>query len=397
MSRIRIACVLSVLSASSALAQTPSSLPTAPATSNAQSAPTTAVSARIQGIEQRVELRAIDRATVRIVCVSGARTYLFDSRETRVRRAVAAPQSSHGSGVFVDPSGLVLTAAHVIRGVDLVSVILTGSDAPKPARIVYVDAEHDIAFLHVSGEVPAYVTLPREARRLRIGERLFGTGFPLDVRERFPAAFAGILSRENNDGSLQAAISLNPGNSGGPVIDEQNQLVGLVSRRGEPTRGIEGIALLEPMRFVIPGFDRAKRVVAERVPTYRPEDAVIVRILADFARTTDERPIFENTAVPTLDEAAANPGTSEGSAIIASHAWNMHIALLEHRSARDIASLPVLDRPLGERLRAMARRLAQQAVADAPYLVVRYPVLRTILLAEDRSHVLREGGRRDDD
>jgi S1-C subfamily serine protease len=368
---------------------------TTPATANATAPPDASISERIQGIEQRVELRTIDRASVRIVCIAGARTFVFDSRETRVRRAVAQPESSFGTGVFVDPSGILLTAAHVIRGADLVSVILTGSDAPRPARVVYVDAEHDLAFLHVQATPPAYVTLPRQARRLRIGERVFGTGFPLDVRERFPAAFAGILARENNDGSLQAAISLNPGNSGGPVVDEHDELIGVVSRRGEPTRGVEGIALLEPVRFVLPGFERAKRAIADRTPAYRREDEVIVRILADFARTTDERPIFENTTIPTLDQAATSPGTAEGKAIVAAHAWNMMIALLEHRSAREVSGLPQADQALGTRLRTTSRTLAEQALQEAPYLLVRYPVLRVIVLSGDRSYVLRETPQRE--
>lgn len=379
-----------------AVAPSASAAPTtlASSTSNAQPSIDASIAARIQGIEERVEMRDLDRATVRIVCISGARPYVFDSRETRARRVVSQPIASHGTGVFVDPSGIVLTAAHVIRGVDLVSVIYTGSDVPRPARVVFVDVVHDLAFLHVQGAVPAHVTLPRQTRRLRIGERLFGTGFPLDVRERFPAAFSGILSRENNDGSLQADISLNPGNSGGPVVDERDQLVGVVSRRGEPTAGVEGIALLEPLRFVLPGFERAKRVVTERPPTYRPEDDVIVRILADFARTTDDRPIFEQTTIPTLDQAATTAGTPEASALVAAHAWNMHIALLEHRSAREVSELEGEDRALGERLRTTATRLAREALTEAPYLIVRYGMLRTILLSGDRSYVLREGGRR---
>lgn len=397
-----IVLALVSLVASSTRAQAPATrpIPAAPVasapTSNTVPAPDASIAARIQGIAERVELRTIDRASVRIVCVSGARSWVFDSRGTRVRRVVAAPDTAFGTGTFVDPAGIVLTAAHVIRGADLVSVILTGSDEPRAARVIYVDAEHDLAFLHVQATPPAHIALPRQTRRLRIGERLFGTGFPLDVRERFPAAFAGVLARENNDGSLQASMSLNPGNSGGPVVDEQNELVGVVSRRGETSRGVEGIALLEPLRFVLPGLERARRVVTERAPTYRPEDEVIVRILADFARTTDERPIFETTAIPTLDQAATSPVTAEGKALVAAHAWNMHIALLEDRGVRAVSALTDVDRPLGERLHATARRLADEALREAPYLLVRYGVLRAIVLSADRSFVMREGGRRDD-
>ena len=86
----------------------------------------------------------------------------------------------------------------------------------------------------------------------------------------------------------------------------------------------------------------------------------------------------------------------EAKALVAAHAWNMHIALLEDRGVRAVSALTDVDRPLGERLHATARRLADEALREAPYLLVRYGVLRAIVLSADRSFVMREGGRRDD-
>ena len=138
-------------------------------------------------------------------------------------------------------------------------------------------------------------------------------------------------------------MSLNPGNSGGPIVDERGQLVGIVSRKASPRRGLEGIALLEPLRFVLTAVEHARRNVAERTPTYTDVDRVLARIAADFVRTSSERPIFEQTAIPTVEAAATNPPTPEAAMIVAAHAWNMHVALLERRRVRDVAELPEAD------------------------------------------------------
>jgi S1-C subfamily serine protease len=259
------------------------------------------------GIESRIRLRPIDRASVRVLQITGAEAFTFESRTTRVRRAVSIPAAVHGTGVVVGPEGLVLTAAHVVRGGDVLAVLRPGADEPQAARVIYSDAEHDLAVLAVDGPLPDRITLPTAIRPLELSERLFATGYPLDIRERYPAAVSGELSRENNDGSLQVAMSVNPGNSGGPVIDADGALVGIMARRGEPTRGVEGIAMLEPLRFVLPAMARARAVLGQRPVTFAPQERHIVRVMADFVRTTDERPIFEQTAVATLDLAAQSP------------------------------------------------------------------------------------------
>jgi S1-C subfamily serine protease len=347
----------------------------------------------VPGIEQRLALRSVDRATVRIIAIGGAEMAYFDSRETRVRRMFAEPRASFGTGFFIDANGLVLTAAHVIRGADILAIVLTGTDTPVPARVVYVDEYRDIAIVHAAVSPPALVPLPRNVRVLQVAERLSGTGFPVSVRERYPAAFVGVLSRENTDGSLQSAMSLNPGNSGGPVMDESGTLIGIVSRRGEPRAGIEGIALLEPVRFILPAVERAKRSVATSPPTYAAFEAHVARVLADFVGTSEDRPYWEQTSVATLDAAAATPGSSSAALIIGLHAWNMHIALLESRSAGETSALEGIDRALGDHLREMAMRLVSAALIDAPYLRVRWPAARDLHVGGALSYVIREGGQ----
>ncbi len=370
-------------------AVSPASAQTPPGPANSSAA-----SAADGGIESRIRLRPIDRASVRIVQLTGASSFTFNSRMTAIRRTVSLPEAGFGTGVVVGPEGLVLTAAHVVRGGDVVAVLRPGADEPQAARVIYSDSEHDLAVLVVDGELPDRITLPTTVQPLTLSQRLFATGYPLAIQERYPAAVSGELSRENNDGSLQVAMSVNPGNSGGPVIDEHGALVGIMARRGEPTRGVEGIALLEPLRFVLPAVARARQALAERPVTFQPQDRHLARVLADFVRTSSERPIFEQTAVATLDLAAANPSSYEAGALVAAHAWNMQIALLEARNVANREQLGVADRALAERLNEMARRLADWALAGAPYLTVYYSGLRGIRVSNGQPWVPLEDASR---
>jgi hypothetical protein len=338
-----------------------------------------------EGIESRIELRPIDRAAVRVFAVSGVRPVAFDGWGTDLARVAAIARASHGTGVGVGSRGLVLTAAHVVQGADFVAVLPTGTNDPIPAEVVYVDLAHDVAFVHLATPLADTIELPRAAPRMRVGQPLYGTGFPIDVRERYPAAVFGELSRENNDGSLQVDMTVNPGNSGGPVIDAEGRLLGIICRRGEPRAGVVGIAYIEPLRFILPAYEHARAALDRSTPTYDQDDAILARVAADFVRTSDDRPLYEQTSMPTLQQAAAVTPSPEASMMVASHAWNMSLALLEAREASTLADLPEADRRNAEWLVRTAVDLARLALDQAPYLRVRYSAVRAILVHGQRA------------
>ena len=341
------------------------------------------------GYSGSVELRPIDQATVRVIAVGGADAVSFESERTKVHRVVAVPRSGHGTGVAVTADGLVLTARHVVEGADFVAILLPGSDRPMPATVAYSDPDHDVAVLKVHERLAHTVRIPERPRTLRLSERLSASGYPLDVRERFPAAVSGELSRENRDGVLQVAMSVNPGNSGGPVIDESGALVGIVVSRGSPQAGVEGIAFLEPLRFIRPALQRASAALRKYPPRLPADAALVARIVADFVRTSDERPIFEQTALSVIEKGAARPTSPEAALLISSHAWNMHIALLEARQAREPATLSDRDRSLADQLVQTALRLARDHGGKAPYLRVRYGIVRSLLFHQGRAFIPR--------
>lgn len=340
-----------------------------------------------------LDLRPIDRATVRVVGVFAIRANTFDSTATRVRRLIAAPVWGHGTGFFVDPSGLLCTAGHVVAGADMVVVFLAGSDTPLHATVVYADPENDIALLHVATTPPAIVNVPQSPRRLVIAESLAAAGFPLDAHQRFPAATTGIVARQDNLGRLETTMTVNPGNSGGPVVDARGELVGLVSLGSNVRAGAQGLAWLEPTREILPALAIARANVAARPPVHTPADVVAGQIIADFLGTNDEVPLFERTSLDLVLRAAASEPSPHAALVLAAHAWNVHIALLEEFEANDVPALPVARQEEARRLRAIAMAMTRGAYQRAPYLRMSYSVGISILAQGERSIVIREGGR----
>jgi hypothetical protein len=212
------------------------------------------------------------------------------------------------------------------------------------------------------------------------------SGYPLDVSQRYPAAAAGQLSRENNDGMLQLAVIVNSGNSGGPAIDASGQLLGVVTARGLVEEGAQGVALIEPLRFVIPAHAAALEALRAS-PTASRAGAAFARVVATLARPSEEWPVFEQASVPAIREAAAAALDPDLALIVAAHAWNTYIALLEARQERDPSELGPEDRELAEELAQVAVRLARRALERAPYLIRDYPIARSIVNSGGRAYV----------
>jgi S1-C subfamily serine protease len=150
---------------------------------------------------------------------------------------------SIGSGVVVNEDGTIMTALHVVSGTDRwVVVFADGSRAD--AKIVGSQPENDLAIIkaeHVPDEQPAAVLA--STAHLRSGDEVVATGFPFGIG---PSVTAGVVSglkrefadRKNNrtfTNLIQFDAAVNPGNSGGPLVDRDGQVVGIVTSLLNPT------------------------------------------------------------------------------------------------------------------------------------------------------------------
>ncbi len=172
------------------------------------------------------------------------------------------PAKSLGSGVIIDPKGIILTNDHVISGASrIVATTKTGQELA--CDVIGSDADNDLAVLRVKKPGAALPTIKMgSSSDLLIGETVVAIGNPFGLSNTVTAGVLSALGRsvpgENqrvyND-FIQIDAPINPGNSGGPVVNVQGDLIGVATAI---IGGAQGIG------FAIP-VDRARRIISDLV------------------------------------------------------------------------------------------------------------------------------------
>ncbi len=142
--------------------------------------------------------------------------------------AVVSIQSrtGNGSGSIIDPKGLVLTNAHVVRGSTTVNVILSDKRQFR-GTVIASTRNPDLAVIKLEGVTDNLPTIQiASSGAIQVGQRAFAIGNPFG---RFAGTLTtGIISRIDSDRKLlQTDAALNPGNSGGPLLNSRGELVGV--------------------------------------------------------------------------------------------------------------------------------------------------------------------------
>ena len=153
-------------------------------------------------------------------------------------------ESGVGTGVVIVDSGVILTNMHVVAGADSIRVIFADG-LESTASVTAVRPEHDLAVLqaHKLPDDLVAATM-RSTADLRPGDQVAAVGFPFGIG---PSASAGVVSGlkrefESPDGKrplsnlIQFDAAANPGNSGGPLVTMDGEVVGIVTAILNPTR-----------------------------------------------------------------------------------------------------------------------------------------------------------------
>jgi S1-C subfamily serine protease len=145
-----------------------------------------------------------------------------------IAASVTIPTAGVGAGAFISPDGVLITAAHVVSGLDEIVVKLQDGRS-LPGRVVRRDAARDIAVVRVQGAPE--VCLPVAAEWPKIGDEVFAVGAPAGNDFAFSVARGIVSGTPTVEGRkmIQTDASINPGNSGGPLVDGKGRLVGVVS------------------------------------------------------------------------------------------------------------------------------------------------------------------------
>lgn len=128
-----------------------------------------------------------------------------------------------GTGTFIDPSGLILTNEHVVRGNRQVQIV-TADGSRYVGQVLQIDNVNDLALVQVDAD-EEFPTIPFAApENIQVGQRVYAIGNPFGLEGTFTT---GILSRVGNNGDLQTDAAINPGNSGGPLLNSLGELIGV--------------------------------------------------------------------------------------------------------------------------------------------------------------------------
>lgn len=146
---------------------------------------------------------------------------------------------SGGTGFLIDTRGYVVTNAHVLKGTGAVVVNSKGEEFK--ASIVNIDAIKDLAILKIDDEDYAPLkSLPYGVRRssAELGEQLFTLGYPRNEIVYGEGYLSARTGYNSDSMSYQIQISANPGNSGGPVFNNNGDVIGVLSTRQAQADGV---------------------------------------------------------------------------------------------------------------------------------------------------------------
>lgn len=315
----------------------------------------------------------MDQATVRVLAMGAPELVTIEEDGTDYH--IAVPVAGHGSGVLVTDNGLILTAAHVIEGARAVGVHVPGMRAPLPAKVEYVNDDEDYAFLRVAGHFTNVAALPPPDAILRVRTPVFAIGYPLDVKRMDPQSSRGVVSGKRRDGRLQLDMTVNPGNSGGPVIDEDELLHGIIVTRSDVKAGAMGLAGAVPSSIFRAKLEELAAVETPDVAELQRESAEKLASMVSLL-ASEGVGVFRGSLEISTEQTQMNqrvrrfakemPDSADAQLIAASYFWNRH--MIRRAKKED-----------GQELLAQAERHAKRAAELDPSLVEDSPFLKHVL------------------
>ena len=195
-------------------------------------------------------------AAVVNISVSGMTQAANDAEESPASHGAPGrremPIRGQGSGFIVSADGLILTNAHVVRGAKDVTVKLTDRREFQ-AKVLGSDAQTDVAVLKIEATNLPVVTLG-SSRDLKVGEWVLAIGSPFGFENSVSAGVVSAKGRSLPDDSfvpfIQTDVAVNPGNSGGPLLNTRGEVIGINSQIYSHTGGYQGLSFAIPIDLV---------------------------------------------------------------------------------------------------------------------------------------------------
>ncbi len=174
------------------------------------------------------------------------------------QRNYVPPQIGSGSGVVISPDGYIATNLHVVTNTDKVTVTFNDRYTAE-AEVIATDASTDLAVLKVNEKNLPYMDFGN-SDDVRLGQWVLAVGYPLSLDATVTAGIVSAKSRAIGINSSQSASAIesfiqtdaavNPGNSGGALVNTSGQLIGINSAIASPTGSYAGYSYAIPSNIV---------------------------------------------------------------------------------------------------------------------------------------------------